>query len=49
MQKEKSKQTPHKYKVGGQILLKTDCNTKFGKNSFNVNDNGTIQYQIIAL
>ena len=49
--RENAKRTPYTYKVGEQILLKTDCNTKIGKNPFDGpfdiienNDNGTNQY-----
>ena len=49
--KENAKRFPHTYKVGDKVLLKTEANTKYGKNPYegpynivHVNDNGTIRY-----
>ena len=49
--KENAKRLPHTDKVGDKVLLKTEANTKYGKNPYegpydivHVNDNGTIRY-----
>ena len=50
--KENAKRTPFEFKVGEQILLKTEQKTKFGRDPYEgpctilqVNDNGTLKYQ----
>ena len=50
--KENAKRTPHVYNKGDKILIKTQCNTKFGQDPYTgpfdivqVNDNGTIRYR----